>query len=83
MKITSIISAYGTVLCGSVLKQRMISVYPEIDMNKSRNKKKGIEVTHWKISDADDFQGVDTREDTDIEPALPDECDIEDKPEAE
>ena len=52
-------------------------------MISSRNKKRGIEVSHWKVSDADDFHGLDTGEDYDIEPASQDERDMEDKQEVE
>jgi hypothetical protein len=48
---------------------------------KSRNK--GIEISHWKVSDADDFYGLDRGEDYDIEPASQDERDKEDNQAAE
>ncbi len=35
-----------------------------------RNKKRGIEVSHWKVSDSDSFQGIDTRSDSDVEPSV-------------
>ncbi len=35
---------------------------------KRRNKKKGIEITSWKVEDADDFQNVDAQEAPDFDP---------------
>jgi len=43
-------------------------------MLQPRNKKKGIEVSHWKVSDANDFQSIETGEDYDIVPPTPDAC---------
>jgi hypothetical protein len=40
-------------------------------MKKPRNRQKGIETSHWKVGEADDFHGVDNTEDHDIEPAPP------------
>lgn len=37
-------------------------------------KNKGIEISHWKVSDADDFQGLDMGEDYGIESVPPDDC---------
>jgi hypothetical protein len=40
-------------------------------MKSPRNQKRGIEISHWKIGEADEFQAIDAGEDTDIEPAWP------------
>jgi hypothetical protein len=39
-------------------------------MKSPRNKKRGIEVSHWKVTDSDSFQGIDTRNDSDVEPSV-------------
>jgi hypothetical protein len=39
-----------------------------------RKKLKGIEVSHWKVSDVDDFRGINIENDTDIIPFPLDEC---------
>ena len=57
------------VVFGSVLLRRGISRCSIIDMKPPRNRQKGIETSHWKVGEADDFHGVDNNENADIEPA--------------
>jgi hypothetical protein len=45
-----------------------------IGMKSPRNKKTGIEISHWRVGDADAFQSIDNSEDSDIVPAPPDDC---------
>lgn len=43
-------------------------------MKSSRNKKKGIEITRWKVGDADNFQSLEYDEDYGIELASTEDC---------
>jgi hypothetical protein len=39
-----------------------------------RSKKKGIEITNWKVGEADEFQSLEQGEDFDIEVTPPEDC---------
>lgn len=56
---------------GLGLLNGMILICSGLDMKPPRNKNKGIETSHWKVGEADDFHGVDNTDDTDIEPSPP------------
>ena len=44
-------------------------------MKPPKNEKKGIQISQWKVGEADDFYSVDCDEDPDIVPSPPDDFD--------
>lgn len=46
-----------------------------------RESKKGIEISHWKVGEADDFQGIMQEECDDLESAMPENDDSDQRKE--